>query len=80
MVHLLGDQATQVADLVREMAADPAHPLFDTIGRRTLYDWNADPDSWAKFQQLAWVNVPLSGHRPAPPRSPSWEALIARLC
>ena len=53
MVHSLGDQATEVAGLMREMAADPAHPLFETIGRRTLYDWNADPDSWAKFQQLA---------------------------
>jgi hypothetical protein len=35
------------------MAADPAHPLFETIGKQTMYDWNGDADSWAKFQEIA---------------------------
>ncbi|ONF72134.1 hypothetical protein [Amycolatopsis keratiniphila] len=53
LVHILGDRAAEVADLLRRMAADPAHPLFETLSTQTMYDWNADPGSWAKFQQLA---------------------------
>ncbi|WP_433178773.1 hypothetical protein [Actinoallomurus sp. CA-150999] len=52
MVHILGDRAAEVADLLREMAADPAHPLFETIGTQTMYDWNT-PDSWAKLKEIA---------------------------
>jgi hypothetical protein len=53
MVHFYGDRAAEVADLLREMAADPGHPLFETIETRTMYGWNGDPYSWAKFQQTA---------------------------
>ncbi|RSM77062.1 hypothetical protein DL991_21160 [Amycolatopsis sp. WAC 01375] len=53
MVHILGDRAVEVASLMREMAADPAHPFYRTICKRTMYDWDEDQDSWAKFQQLA---------------------------
>ena len=53
MVHILGNRAIEVADLLHQMAADPSHPLFETIGKQTMYDWNGDPDSWAKFQEIA---------------------------
>jgi hypothetical protein len=53
VVHFHPDRAAEVADLLRELAADPAHPLFATIEIQTLYGWNGDPYSWAKFQQLA---------------------------
>lgn len=53
IVRFHSDRAAEVADLLQEMAADPAHPLFETIGKETLYDWNGDQDSWAKFQRLA---------------------------
>ena len=53
MVAILGKGASEVADLLRQMAADPAHPLFQTIAIQTMYDWNGDPDSWAKFQEIA---------------------------
>ncbi|MFI6303931.1 hypothetical protein ACIBCH_18825 [Amycolatopsis thailandensis] len=52
MVHILGDRAIEVATLMREMAADPAHPFYQTIRRRTNYDWVAE-GSWPKFQQIA---------------------------
>jgi hypothetical protein len=53
MVHILGARATDVADLLRELAADPGHPLIETIENRTMYGWTGDLYSWAKFQQLA---------------------------
>ena len=53
MVHILGNRASEVADLLRQLAADSSHPLFETIGKQTMYDWNGDPDSWAKFQEIA---------------------------
>ncbi|WP_143105077.1 hypothetical protein [Amycolatopsis regifaucium] len=53
IVRFHSDLAAEVADLLQKMAADPAHPLFETIGKETLYDWNGDQDSWAKFQRLA---------------------------
>ncbi len=53
MVRILGDRAVEVAELMRELAADPAHPLFGTIEISTLYSWNGDPYSWARFQQFA---------------------------
>ncbi|OXM47974.1 hypothetical protein [Amycolatopsis alba] len=53
MVRILGDRAVEVARLMREMAADPAHPFYQTICSRTMYDWAEDQDSWARFQQLA---------------------------
>lgn len=53
MVHILGSRAHEIADLLRQMTADPAHPLFETIGNQTMYKWNGDPDSWAKFQEIA---------------------------
>jgi hypothetical protein len=66
MVHILGDRATEVAKLLRELAAHPAHPLFETIEIQTMYGWNGDPYSWAKFQQLArrmsdWITRAISG-------------------
>lgn len=53
MVHILGDRAVEVADLLRELADNPEHPLFQTIETQTMYGWNGDPDDWAKFQELA---------------------------
>jgi hypothetical protein len=53
LVHVLGDRAPEAARLLRELAADPAHPLFERIGIQTMYDWNGDSESWAKFTQLA---------------------------
>jgi hypothetical protein len=53
MVHFHRDHAAAVADLLREMAANPAHPLFETLEKETLYGWNGDPYSWTRFQQLA---------------------------
>jgi hypothetical protein len=53
LVHVLGDRAPEAANLLRELAADPAHPLFERIGIQTMYDWNGDSESWARFQQLA---------------------------
>lgn len=53
LVHILGDGAAELPDLLREMAADPGHRLVETIGMQTQYDWNGDPESWEKFQRLA---------------------------
>jgi hypothetical protein len=53
MVHILGTGAAAVAVLIREMAADPAHPLHQTIEIQTMYGWNGDPESWQTFQQIA---------------------------
>jgi hypothetical protein len=53
LVHILGDDAAELPGLLREMAADPGHPLLETIGIETQFDWNGDLESWAKFQQLA---------------------------
>ena len=66
MVHILGNHASEVADLIHAMAADPSHPLFEAIGRQTLYDWNGDADSWEKFQEIArrmadGINTAMSG-------------------
>jgi hypothetical protein len=52
-VHILGDRASEVADLLRNLADDPAHPLFGKIEVHTMYGWNGDPESWTKFQLLA---------------------------
>jgi hypothetical protein len=53
MVHILGDRAVEVADLLRELADNPEHPLFQTIETQTMYGWNGDSEDWAKFQELA---------------------------
>ena len=53
LVHVLGDRAPEAARLLRELAADPSNQLFERIAIQTMYDWNGDSESWAKFQQLA---------------------------
>jgi hypothetical protein len=53
MVHILGGRACEVAALLSEMAANREHPLFETVGRQTMVDWNADPVWWDAFQAIA---------------------------
>jgi len=53
MVRRHGERASEVAVLLREMAADRSHPLFEPIAEGTLIWWTDDDPSWAKFQQVA---------------------------
>ena len=47
------ERASEVAVLLRELAADRSHPLFGPIAEGTLISWTDDDASWAKFQQVA---------------------------
>jgi hypothetical protein len=53
IVNFHADVAPQAADLLRNMASDPAHPLLETIAAQTTFGWNGDPHSWEVFQKLA---------------------------
>lgn len=48
-----GKRASELATLLREMAANRSHPLFEPIAEGTLIWWTDDDASWAKFQQVA---------------------------
>jgi hypothetical protein len=53
LIHILGPQAPEAAELLRAAAEDPAHPLLGDISAATQFDWNGEPESWSRFQQLA---------------------------
>ena len=54
LLHILGpDEAHEAAALLRAAAEDPAHPLLAEIGDATQFEWNGEPESWSRFQQLA---------------------------
>ncbi len=53
IVQFHADVGSQVANLLREMASDATHPLFQTIENQTMFGWNGDPESWGVFQQIA---------------------------
>ena len=51
--RILGDRASEAAELLRELAANPEHPLFVQIEIQTMYGWNDGAESRAVFQELA---------------------------
>lgn len=53
LLHILGrDGAVEAAELLRAMADDREHPLLELINTRTMFDWNADDESWERFQRI----------------------------
>lgn len=58
-----------LATLLRELRENRSHPLFEQIGARTMFNWEADDETFAIFQQLAdrWIEN-LTRATPAPER------------
>jgi hypothetical protein len=63
LVQKLGLQAPEAAKLLRAMVADPSHPLYGEIEQYSLYGWNSDDETLARFRPLATTMADsIEGH------------------
>ena len=63
LVQKLGPDAPEAAGLLRAMVADPSHPLYGEIEQYSLYGWNSDDETLARFRPLATAMADsIDGH------------------
>ena len=53
LFRVLGPRADQAASLLRAMADDRFHPLFDRIESRSQVGWNVEPELRERFRTIA---------------------------
>jgi hypothetical protein len=53
LYRVLGPRAGEAAKLLREMADDRRHPVFDEIEKYSMVGWNVEPELREKFRTLA---------------------------
>jgi hypothetical protein len=53
LFRILGSRAGDAADLLRAMAVDRRHPVFNEIEKYSMVGWNVEPELREKFAALA---------------------------
>jgi len=53
LFRVLGPRAAEAAELLRMMAGDRRHPLFNEIEKYSMVGWNVEPELREKFKTLA---------------------------